>query len=249
MSATIITAELLKSAPFAWNIDQQIAPPQRWVSLYVPRSALYGNAVLAGAAALRCGSQLRIIASGPEISALALALPESTFGQEDQSATTEAVPCLLEKPQSLPQRAGVVAGATDGLSQDWISAVSQISENAAANNTIAGGWPQLKVLLADGSSFEPESRPAKDGPLPFVAGSEFVLAGVCSALLARGLSTDAAAVWGVYLMHLSLEAAAKDVGIDSVRAADLAARLGGSLRYATRHADANAAPRPGLRPR
>ena len=43
-------------------------------------------------------------------------------------------------------------------------------------------------------------------------------------------------------------AALASLGADGVRASDLIARLPGSLRYATRHADASANVRSGLRP-
>lgn len=245
-TSTIITPELFKSEPFIWDIDAQTPPPDRRVCIDATRPALWGNTTLAASAALRCGSQIDIIATGHELGAFALALPESTFITE---AGENAVNCLLEMPSSAPsQPAVIVADSSATLPEGSIGITRQSLEDIATKSTFVGGWPQLKVLLADGSSYTPEERSAKDGPQPFVAGSEFVLAGITSAMLSRGLSESAAAVWGLYLFHLTIEAAAKDLGSEGVRASDLIARLPGSLRYATRYADASTSVRSGLRP-
>jgi hypothetical protein len=248
-TSTIITPELLKSEPFIWDVEKQTPPPDRRVCIDATRPALWGNVTLAASAALRCGSQVSITATGHELGAFALAIPESTFIVDATEAGENSVCCLLEMPSTAPsQRAVIVAESSATLPDSSIGITSQSLEDIFTKSTFAGGWPQLKVLLADGSSFAPETRSAKDGPQPFVTGSEFVLAGIASAMLSRGLSESAAAVWGLYLFHLTIEAAAKDLGSDGVRASDLIARLPGSLRYATRYADASASVRSGLRP-
>jgi hypothetical protein len=244
---TIITPELLKSAPFLWDTEKQKPPPERCVCIDAARPALWGNAILAASAALRCGSRVSVIATGHELGALALALPESTFLAEVPDSG--AVSCFPTTPDSPPSQGAVIV--TDGsaaLPENCMGITSQSLENISSKSTFAGGWPQLKVLLPGGETYEPEARQPKDGPQPFVAGGEFALAGIAAALLARGLSQNAAAVWGLYLFHLTIEAAAKDLGSESVRASDLIARLPGSLRYATRRAEAGAAVRSGLRP-
>lgn len=248
-TSTIITPELLKSEPFLWNAEKQTPPSERRVCIDASRPALWGNVTLSAAAALRCGSQINVVASGHELGALALAVPESTFLLDAAAAGENAVHCLLEMPESLTsQRAVIAAGANVALPDGCIGVSNQSLENISGKSTFMGGWPQLKVLLADGSSYEPEARPAKDGPQPFISGGEFVLAGIAAALLSRGLAENAACVWSLYLFHLSIEAAAKDLGSEGVRASDLIARLPGSLRYATRHADASVSVRSGLRP-
>ena len=245
-TSTTITPELLKSEPFLWDAEKQTPPPERRVCVDATRPALWGNATLAADAALRCGSRVSVIATGHELGAFALALPESTFIAE---AGENAVRCLLEMPTSAPMKPAVIVTESSAtLPEGSIGITNQSLEDISTKSTFAGGWPQLKVLLADGNSYAPEARSAKDGPQPFIAGSEFVLAGIASAMLSRGLSESAAAVWGLYLFHLTIEAAAKDLGSDGVRASDLIARLPGSLRYATRHADASASVRSGLRP-
>lgn len=248
-TSTIITPELLKSESFIWDVEKQTSPSERRVCIDATRPALWGNAILAASAALRCGSQISIIATGHELGAFALALPESTFITDSAEAGESAVNCLLEMPSNAPsQQAVIVTESSATLPNGSIGITSQSLEDVFTKSTFVGGWPQLKVLLADGNSYTPEERSSKDGPQPFVAGSEFVLAGITSAILSRGLSESAAAVWGLYLFHLAIEAAAQDLGSDGVRASDLIARLPGSLRYATRHADASVAVRSGLRP-
>ncbi len=248
-TSTTITPELLKSEPFIWDAEKQTSPPLRRVCIDATRPALWGNVTLAASAALRCGSQVSVIASGHELGALALALPESSFILDAAEADENAVCCLLEVPSAATSKqAVIVAESSATLPEGCIGVSNQSLENISSKSTFVGGWPQLKVLLADGSAFAPEARSAKDGPQPFVTGSEFVLAGITSAMLSRGLSPTAAPVWGLNLFHLAIEAAAKDLGADGVRASDLIARLPGSLRYATRHADASSAVRSGLRP-
>jgi len=248
-TSTIITPELLRSEPFIWDAEKQTPPPNRRVCIDATRPALWGNATLAASAALRCGSRVSVIATGHELGAFALALPESTFIADATEAGENAVCCLLEMPSSaLVKQAVIVTESSATLPEGSIGITNQSLEDISIKSTFAGGWPQLKVLLADGNSYAPEERSAKDGPQPFVAGSEFVLAGIASAMLSRGLSESAAAVWGLYLFHLAIEAAAKDLGSEGARASDLIARLPGSLRYATRHADASASVRSGLRP-
>ena len=195
---TIITPELLKSEPFIWNAEKQTPPPNRRVYIDATRPALWGNATLAASAALRCGSHVSVIATGHELGAFALALPESTFIADAAEAGENAVCCLLEMLSSAPaKRAVIVAESSATLPKGSIGISSKSLEEASTKSTFVGGWPQLKVLLADGSVFAPEERSAKDGPQPFVAGSEFVLAGIASAMLSRGLSESAAAVWGL----------------------------------------------------
>jgi len=248
-TSTIITPEFLKSEPFIWDIEKQTPPPNRRVCIDATRPALWGNATLAASAALRCGSQVSVIATGHELGAFALAVPESTFIADAVEAGENAVCCLLEMPSAAPShRAVIVAESSATLPEGIIGVSNQSLESSDSKSTFVGSWPQLKVLLADGSVFAPEERSAKDGAQPFVTGSEFVLAGIASAMLSRGLSESAAAVWGLYLFHLTIEAAGKDLGSDGVRASDLIARLPGSLRYATRYADASASVRSGLRP-
>lgn len=246
MTATIISAELLKTAPFAWDTETQTPPPERLVVVDASRAALWGHAILAASAALRCGSRVALLADADNAGALAAALPESTF--TDTFPASGAVPCLLQTPEVMPsQPAVIVADPSAALPGSCIGITAQSLENVSVKSTFVGGWPQLKVLLADATSYEIEARSAKDGPQPFVPGSEFVLAGITSALRARGLAPNAAAVWALYLLNLSIEAAAKDVG-EGLRAGDLIMRLSGSLRYATRHAAATTPTRSGLRP-
>ncbi|MEO6908245.1 MAG: hypothetical protein ABI210_10175 [Abditibacteriaceae bacterium] len=249
MTSTIITPELLKSDPFIWDIEKQTPPPERHVCIDATRPSLWGNITLAVNAALRCGSQVSVIATGHELGAFALALPESTFVVDIAETGESSVCCFLEIPQEAPSRSSViVAQSNAALPEKSIGITNQSLENTPLKSTFVGGWPQLKVLFSDGNSFGLEARSAKDGPQPFVTGSEYVLAGIVSSLLSRGLSANAAAVWGIYLFHLTIEAAAKDLGSEGVRASDLIARLPGSLRYATRYADTSVAVRSGLRP-
>jgi hypothetical protein len=183
------------------------------------------------------------------LGAFALANPESTFIVDAAEAGDSSVCCLLEMPSSASsQRAVIVTESSATLPEGGIGITCQSLEDISAKSTFIGGWPQLKVLLSDGSSYTPEEKSANERQQPFVAGSEFVLAGIASAMLSRGLSDSAAAVWGLHLFHLAIEAAAEDLGPDGVRASDLIARLPGSLRYATRHADASVSTRSGLRP-
>lgn len=248
-TSTIITPELLKSPAFAWDNEKHVSPPKRRVCIDATRPALWGNATLTAGAALRCGSQVSIIATGHELGAFALANPESTFIVDAAEAGDNSVCCLLEMPSSAPsQRAVIVTESSATLTKGSIGITCQSLEDISAKSTFVGGWPQLKVLLSDGSSYTPDEKSANDRQQPFVAGSEFVLAGIVSAMLSRGLSESAAAVWGLHLFHLTIDAAAEDLGCDGVRASDLIARLPGSLRYATRRADANASARSGLRP-
>lgn len=248
-TSTIITPELLKSESFIWDVEKQTPPPERRVCIDATRPALWGNATLTASAALRCGSQISVIATGHEFGAFALAIPESTFIADAAEAGENVVSCLLEMPSIPPSgRAVIVAESSAALPEGSIGITSQSLEDISVKSTFAGGWPQLKVLLADGNSYTPEARSAKDGSQPFITGSEFVLAGIISAMLSRGLSDSAATVWGLYLFHLTIEAAAKDLSSDGVRASDLIARLPGSLRYATRYADASVSVRSGLRP-
>lgn len=247
-TSTIITPELLKTEAFRWDAQKQTPPPERCVCIDAARPALWGNVTLAASAALRCGSPVTIIASGHELGALALALPESTFLGDAKDAPEHAIHCFVEVPESAADKNVIVADAKTALPEASIGISNQSLENTASKSTFAGAWPQLKVLLAEGASFTPEERLAKDGPQPFISGSEFVLAGITSAMLARGLAEDAACVWGMYLFYLTIEAAAKEMGSEGLRASDLIARLPGSLRYATRHADAKSNSYAGLRP-
>lgn len=254
-TSTIITPELLKSDPFIWDIKKQTPPPERRVCIDATQPSLWGNAKLAALAAQCCGCLMNIIASGDQLGVLAVALSESTFMVDATGIDKDVVNCFLEVPISADftssQLAVVVCKSNADLQklpENCIGVSNQSLGDIPAKSTFVGGWPQLKVLLADGNSFAPEARSAKEGPQPFVIGSEFVLAGIVSSLLSRGLSSSAATVWGLYLFHLSIEAAAKDLGSEGVRASDLIARLPGSLRYATRHADTGASVRSGLRP-
>ena len=80
-----------------------------------------------------------------------------------------------------------------------------------------------------------ESYSVDEGPSGvYITGSGDVLGGVITALLARGLEPLPAAVWGLHLFTLALEAATKDFGDEGVLASDIIRYIPGSLRYARR---------------
>jgi hydroxyethylthiazole kinase-like uncharacterized protein yjeF len=80
-------------------------------------------------------------------------------------------------------------------------------------------------------------------------GSGDTLAGIIGSLMAQGMEVPHAAAWGVHLHALAGEAAAKDLGDDSMLARDTVAKLPGVLRYLRRQcAPENEASRSGLRP-
>lgn len=230
-----------------------------------------GAAILQARAAQRAGCRDVVLqASSEALLQLALALPDvrviasnATPGEPkpfagafDARGNTE-IPTSLNVALRLAGPDGARAAKSKKVARLFVLDETEASESSLEtlqNATREANAPMLlpgvavHVALVDGTLHRVEGRSdsglnAKDEArgAHFGAFGPDVLLGVAGALLSRGLSPDASALWAASIYAVAAQAAVKELGEDSVCARDLIERLPGALRFLKKTADAKKA--------
>lgn len=248
-----INTELLKTLTFPFP-DEDSKPQRRGnLVITITEAAHLGRRLLTARAAVRVGcAGLTIVIPENFMVEVALACPEATLIPLATGAIAidAAVTGVIISPSG-PQFAGLneIPGATllagrKSASDGW-ERIAVHHENAGSGDPITVTLnPDTMVKGADGTVYANEEANAN-----IVTGAGCaVLAGTLAGLLAQGMPSRDAALWGVHLHGLASEAAAKDLCAIAVTGRDIVERLPGAVRYAVRtYAPVKESARPGLR--
>lgn len=185
----------------------------------------------------------RVLAAGIELPTLLDATALSAIGDDLSSVGAHCGARVLTPHEGEMQRLVPSATEADYQGEARLQLAQSYARESGATLVLKGR--ETLIASPDGMLWKNTAGTRGLGR----GGSGDTLAGIIGSLMAQQMDVTHAAAWGVHLHALAGEAAAKDLGDDSMLARDIVAKLPNVLRYLRRQcAPENESPRSGLRP-